>query len=457
MLYLITLRPLFFRASDPDQRMRTVLHELFHISSRFDGTLHQGRRHARLGKGSPPACGPSSGVTCGVPGGDPRSLRARRRGARCSSGWSGRGPPRARQVAARLHRGAALLRRRADGEPARAPREVGEAAHQAALSRSPGNPSGRLQCPRPTNGRARLIWGVSRGPEFLEWPRRPCARGRRQASPGSLASSRDGTRGRCRASMSPPPARAASQVRSRASREPRRKPPTRPGRSRSRRMAEVSSSSGSAPRRGARGARELMKYVPVDSMAFIVVQHLAPHHESILTQLLARNSRLAVVTAEDGMPVEANHVYVIPPNADLAMLQGVIRVITPPHACTARACRSTTSSARSPRTKGRRAIGIVLSGTGTDGTFGLKAIKAAGGSPSSRSPRPRSTTACRAARSRAARRTSASRPRRSARSCARIAQRPRRCGRAGPPCSPRRCRTSSASSSSSSARSSATT
>jgi len=50
MLYLITLRPLFFRASNPDQRIRTVLHELFHISNRFDGTLHQGRRHARLGK-----------------------------------------------------------------------------------------------------------------------------------------------------------------------------------------------------------------------------------------------------------------------------------------------------------------------------------------------------------------------------------------------------------------------
>jgi len=50
MLYLITLRPLFFRASDPDQRIRTMLHELFHISIKFDGTLHQGRRHARLGK-----------------------------------------------------------------------------------------------------------------------------------------------------------------------------------------------------------------------------------------------------------------------------------------------------------------------------------------------------------------------------------------------------------------------
>lgn len=49
MLYLITLRPLFFRASDPEQRIRTVLHELFHISPKFDGTLHQGRRHARMG------------------------------------------------------------------------------------------------------------------------------------------------------------------------------------------------------------------------------------------------------------------------------------------------------------------------------------------------------------------------------------------------------------------------
>jgi len=58
MLYLITLRPLFFRASSPDQRIRTVLHELFHISNRFDGTLHQGRRHARLGKAFSARLGP---------------------------------------------------------------------------------------------------------------------------------------------------------------------------------------------------------------------------------------------------------------------------------------------------------------------------------------------------------------------------------------------------------------
>jgi hypothetical protein len=53
MLYCITLRPLFFRASTPRGRIETVMHELFHLSRRFDGTLHAGRRHAVLGKDFP--------------------------------------------------------------------------------------------------------------------------------------------------------------------------------------------------------------------------------------------------------------------------------------------------------------------------------------------------------------------------------------------------------------------
>ncbi len=50
MLYCITLRPLFFRSSTPKGRIETVMHELFHMSRRFDGTLHAGRRHSVLGK-----------------------------------------------------------------------------------------------------------------------------------------------------------------------------------------------------------------------------------------------------------------------------------------------------------------------------------------------------------------------------------------------------------------------
>jgi two-component system CheB/CheR fusion protein len=70
-----------------------------------------------------------------------------------------------------------------------------------------------------------------------------------------------------------------------------------------------------------------MRHVPLDHMSFIVVQHLAPDHESILTQLLARTSRLTVQTAVDGAILEPNHVYVIPPNVQLAVLNGVVRVM----------------------------------------------------------------------------------------------------------------------------------
>lgn len=48
ILYVVTLRPLWFRASTPEQRIGTILHELYHASTRFDGTLHRGRRHSRL-------------------------------------------------------------------------------------------------------------------------------------------------------------------------------------------------------------------------------------------------------------------------------------------------------------------------------------------------------------------------------------------------------------------------
>lgn len=123
---------------------------------------------------------------------------------------------------------------------------------------------------------------------------------------------------------------------------------------------------------------ELMRYVPTEGVAYIVVQHLAPDHESLLTQLLARNARMQVVTAADGVTLEPNHVYVIPPNADIAVMRGVIRIMTPsgaqrPHLPVDYLFRSLAED------QGHSAIGVVLSGTGTDGTLGLKAIRAAGG------------------------------------------------------------------------------
>lgn len=123
---------------------------------------------------------------------------------------------------------------------------------------------------------------------------------------------------------------------------------------------------------------EVIRHAPTDRMAFIVVQHLAPHHESTLTQMFARNSRLEFRTAADGMTIEANHGYVIPPNAHLTVLQGMLRVTPPPsehgpHMPIDHLFRSLAED------QGDSAIGIILSGTGTDGTLGLKAIKDVGG------------------------------------------------------------------------------
>ena len=122
-----------------------------------------------------------------------------------------------------------------------------------------------------------------------------------------------------------------------------------------------------------------LKGLSLDSMALVIVQHLAPRHESLLPTLLSRSSEAKVLAVEDGMPVQPGRIYVIPPNADLAILQGVLHLMTPiggthgPHLPIDYFFRSLAED------QGSRSIGIVLSGTGSDGTFGLQAIKEAGG------------------------------------------------------------------------------
>lgn len=68
-------------------------------------------------------------------------------------------------------------------------------------------------------------------------------------------------------------------------------------------------------------------------MAFILVQHLAPDHKSILTQLIQHYTRMVVSEVEDGMEIQVNHTYIIPPNCDMAILNGKLQLLTPslPH------------------------------------------------------------------------------------------------------------------------------
>ncbi len=128
--------------------------------------------------------------------------------------------------------------------------------------------------------------------------------------------------------------------------------------------------------------------LPTDSgpdMAFVVVQHLAPDHPSILTDLLKRFTRMPVFEVEDGMTVERNVIYVIPPNRDLAFLNGTLQLLEPTAPRGQRLAidfffRSLAQDQR------ERAIGIVLSGTGSDGTLGVRAIKGEGGMVIAQSP-----------------------------------------------------------------------
>ena len=113
-------------------------------------------------------------------------------------------------------------------------------------------------------------------------------------------------------------------------------------------------------------------------MAFILVQHLAPDHKSMLTDLVRRYTRMEVFEVDDGMVVQSNCAYIIPPGRDMAFLNGSLQLLEP-------------SAPRGQRLpidfffrslaldQHERAIGIVLSGTGSDGTQGVRAIKGEGG------------------------------------------------------------------------------
>ena len=124
---------------------------------------------------------------------------------------------------------------------------------------------------------------------------------------------------------------------------------------------------------------ELLKHLPADTgLSFVLVQHLDPHHESALTQLLARVTPMPVLEVTNNLRVEPNHVYTIPPNRILRIAQGALKLR--PRQQSQTPARSIDSFFESlAQDQGERAIGVVLSGTASDGTLGLEAIRAEGG------------------------------------------------------------------------------
>jgi len=128
--------------------------------------------------------------------------------------------------------------------------------------------------------------------------------------------------------------------------------------------------------------------MPTDTdpgMAFVLVQHLAPDHKSILSDLVRRYTRMQVYEVEDGMTVQPNCTYIIPPNRDMAFLNGTLQLLeqTSPRGMRLPIDFFFRSLAQDQR---ERAICIVLSGTGSDGTQGVRAIKDEGGMVMAQNP-----------------------------------------------------------------------
>jgi two-component system, chemotaxis family, CheB/CheR fusion protein len=124
--------------------------------------------------------------------------------------------------------------------------------------------------------------------------------------------------------------------------------------------------------------RLLAALPPGTGMAFILIQHLDPTHPSMMVDLLAGHTPMKVQQAADGIPLEREHVYLIPPGVYLSIRGGALRLSEPRERHGARLpfdffLRSLAEEL------GERAICVILSGTGGDGSLGLKAVKEKGG------------------------------------------------------------------------------
>ncbi len=125
--------------------------------------------------------------------------------------------------------------------------------------------------------------------------------------------------------------------------------------------------------------------MPAESgMAFILIQHLDPHHDTLMPELLSKHTTMPVQIAQDGLKVQANHVYVIAPNACLTMEGCTLRMTPLPQTAERKLIDQFFRSLAADQHE--NVVGIILSGTGCDGTMGLKAIKESGGLTMAQAP-----------------------------------------------------------------------
>ena len=130
---------------------------------------------------------------------------------------------------------------------------------------------------------------------------------------------------------------------------------------------------------GLEAVTELLKHLPANTgMAFIYVQHLSPQHESILASLLAKNTKMKVQQAENKEKMEPNNIYVIPPDKEMNIQDGHIILSPRPDSPKVNLPIDILFSSLAETHK-QNVIGVILSGSATDGTRGLQSIKFEGG------------------------------------------------------------------------------
>ena len=130
---------------------------------------------------------------------------------------------------------------------------------------------------------------------------------------------------------------------------------------------------------GLEALEAFFSHMPSDSgIGFVIIQHLSPKHKSIMGSLLAKDTKMEVLEIQDGIEVQPNHVYLNPPNKNVVIISGTLQLMDPvktgginlPIDCFFRSMAEE---------MGEKAICVILWGTATDGTLGLKAVKGEGG------------------------------------------------------------------------------
>ena len=131
---------------------------------------------------------------------------------------------------------------------------------------------------------------------------------------------------------------------------------------------------------GLEAIRELVATLPTDlQVAYVVFQHMSPHHKSLMTELVARQTSLVVRDVVDGSVPEPNVIYVTPPKTDVVYEKGKLNLVDPSHEVASPKPSVDRFLLSLADGHGEKSMAIILSGTGTDGAYGVQAIREAGG------------------------------------------------------------------------------